>query len=337
VPAHLLAQDQALRAKLPVRESGELLVLSGKSEQEVLVQCETLLAAESGLSPYFYFDAPCLYLPSLAKQGERIVKLPAQPAALLQEAILASHTKLSRKPLAWQEFVQKIDQARVSTLLTPENLRGTALAVAYDALISHSVVPEDRWSAFVQLRLKNAHHQDSRLLQERQGQAEAALAHFLAQHKSIVRLSIKQESDNLYGEYFSEAVRLALLGVVAITLLLCLTYRSFSRALRLLAPLLLAAALSLSIIVLFGQRLNLLHVIGAMLVVAVGSNYALYFNQDQAMTGNTLLSLCVANVTTILGFGLLAFSQVPVLSALGSTVGLGAFLALLFSAALAKT
>jgi predicted exporter len=43
-----------------------------------------------------------------------------------------------------------------------------------------------------------------------------------------------------------------------------------------------------------------------------------------------------AAVTTVIGFGLLAFSSVPVLNAIGSTVGLGAAMALVFSAILSR-
>jgi predicted exporter len=50
----------------------------------------------------------------------------------------------------------------------------------------------------------------------------------------------------------------------------------------------------------------------------------------------TLASLVIANASTVIGFGLLSFSQVPVLVALGTTVAPGAFLALLFAAVLAR-
>ena len=49
----------------------------------------------------------------------------------------------------------------------------------------------------------------------------------------------------------------------------------------------------------------------------------------------TLASLVIANASTVIGFGLLSFSQVPVLVALGTTVAPGAFLALLFGVLLA--
>jgi predicted exporter len=74
-----------------------------------------------------------------------------------------------------------------------------------------------------------------------------------------------------------------------------------------------------------------------LLIVAVGSNYALFFDrqansQEAGSESLTLASLGIANASTVIGFGLLSFSQVPVLVALGTTVAPGAFLALLFAA-----
>jgi predicted exporter len=46
--------------------------------------------------------------------------------------------------------------------------------------------------------------------------------------------------------------------------------------------------------------------------------------------------LLFANIATVLGFGLLAFSTVPVLQAMGLTVAPGVVLALMFSAIFAS-
>ena len=101
--------------------------------------------------------------------------------------------------------------------------------------------------------------------------------------------------------------------------------------------------------VLAGTRLTLLHLVGLLLIVAVGSNYALFFDQSfgpsssrssaglsSAVTptqATALASLALANVSTMIGFGILAWSQVPVLHAVGATVGPGALLALLLAMA----
>jgi predicted exporter len=88
-----------------------------------------------------------------------------------------------------------------------------------------------------------------------------------------------------------------------------------------------------------GTRLTLLHLVGLLLVAAIGSNYALFF--DRLATGaasapRTLASLTLANLTTVASFAALALSEIPVLRAIGSTVALGAFAALVFSAMLAR-
>jgi predicted exporter len=49
-----------------------------------------------------------------------------------------------------------------------------------------------------------------------------------------------------------------------------------------------------------------------------------------------MVSLLFANESTVIGFGLLAFSSVPLLHAIGLTVATGTVLALAFSAALSR-
>jgi predicted exporter len=87
-----------------------------------------------------------------------------------------------------------------------------------------------------------------------------------------------------------------------------------------------------------GVSLGILHLVGLLLVVAVGSNYALFFNMlaDQAHPDDdTLASLMLANLTTVLSFALIAMSSMPALSAIGRVVAPGTLLALVLSAAFA--
>ena len=105
-----------------------------------------------------------------------------------------------------------------------------------------------------------------------------------------------------------------------------------------LAPLLLAVLTVAAMLSLCGVELTILHLVGMLLIVAVGSNYALFFDRRDARGSAplTLASLLVANLCTVIGFGLLSFSGVPVLEALGTTVAPGAFLALLYAALLTR-
>jgi predicted exporter len=151
-----------------------------------------------------------------------------------------------------------------------------------------------------------------------------------------VVLDVKGEVDRLYSSYLSEVVRLSLAGFAGIVLLLLIFLRSPLRVLRVVAPLVLAVLTVAACLVLMGQQLTLLHLIGMLLIVAVGSNYALFFDREAGSAPLTLASLLIANAATVLGFGVLGFSSVPILAALGSTVAPGALLALLFSALLAN-
>ena len=94
-----------------------------------------------------------------------------------------------------------------------------------------------------------------------------------------------------------------------------------------------------------GVALGILHLVGLLLTVAIGSNYALFFDQireqqDAAPPGtpwvvdnDTLASLALANLTAVISFCLLAFSSIPALYAIGQIVAPGILLSLLLSAA----
>jgi predicted exporter len=153
-------------------------------------------------------------------------------------------------------------------------------------------------------------------------------------------LDIKRESNDLYADYLGEAIRLSLAGFVAVAVLLLIALRSARRVGLVLSPLVLAVLVVAATLAACGVELTILHLVGMLLIVAVGSNYALFFDRqihdgEQASHPVMLASLVVANAGTVIGFGLLSFSRIPVLVALGSSVAPGAFLALVFSALLA--
>ena len=90
-------------------------------------------------------------------------------------------------------------------------------------------------------------------------------------------------------------------------------------------------------------RLSFCTAINAYLVLLCDFGFNLSATRDIAVHSHDKLersrifwtTLTAKASLAVLGFGVLAFSSVPVLSALGSTVAPGAFLALVFSALLA--
>jgi predicted exporter len=144
----------------------------------------------------------------------------------------------------------------------------------------------------------------------------------------------------LYRHYLEEAQGQALLGALGVVLLMAWSLRSWRRLLAVSQPLLLAVLLTMGGLALAGVQLGILHLVGLLLVVAVGSNYALFFDmlqqQDAAPDSEMLASLLLANLTTVASFGLIALSDIPALSAIGIVVAPGALLALLLAAAFVR-
>jgi len=101
----------------------------------------------------------------------------------------------------------------------------------------------------------------------------------------------------------------------------------------------LAAAVILTATGLAGadRKLSIFHLVGLLLVVAVGSNYSLFFERQsdgEEQRDRTVASLVLANLSTVIGFGVLSLSGAPVLHDIGGTVAGGAFLSLVFGAIL---
>jgi predicted exporter len=93
--------------------------------------------------------------------------------------------------------------------------------------------------------------------------------------------------------------------------------------------------MTVAVLVASGEKLSVFHLVALLLVLGIGLNYALFFERTPADADERLrtrLALSVCSVSTIVTFGFLALSSTPVLHAIGSTVALGAVLALVMSA-----
>jgi predicted exporter len=322
------ALDAMLRSDIGAPDVSYLVVISAPNQESVLRAAEALAPTLDGLvekAVIAGFESPARYLPSMGTQRGRQESLPATAdlRANLGKALDGLPIRLERL----EPFLHDVEEARNQPLLRRKDLEGTSLATGVDALLLNDGA---RSSALLPLRVPTTVAIDV-------GRVHSAISKVaLGEGVEAVVLDVKGEVDRLYSSYLSEVVRLSLAGFAGIVLLLLIFLRSPLRALRVVAPLGLAVLTVAACLVLMGQQLTLLHLIGMLLIVAVGSNYALFFDRKAGSAPLTLASLVIANAATVLGFGVLGFSSVPILAALGSTVAPGAFLALLFSALLAS-
>lgn len=321
--------DASLRADLSAGDARTLVVVHGADLQTALQQAE---AAATRLDPLVErgalggYDTVTRWLPSLATQQRRLASLPEPEAlqAALNEATRGGPLKAERL----SPFVAEVQQARSAAPITLESLRGTSLSTLVDALLMQR--KDGDWTALLPLQPAG------------QTLDVAATRQALQDLPGAQVIEIGAELTRLYAHYLGEARTQALLGALGVVLLIAVTLRSWRRLLVVCQPLLLAVLLTMGLLALLNVQLGILHLVGLLLVVAVGSNYALFFDmlQHQGPGGGqadqeTLASLLLANMTMVLSFGLIGLSSIPALSAIGRVVAPGALLALVLSAALA--
>ena len=323
-----VALDSSLRADMGAPDVRYLVVVTGASREAVLRSSEqvaTLLQAQVDQGELARFESPSRYLPSTQTQAARQASLP--PSDVLQERLAQAVQDLPVRAPLFAPFLADVAAARTQPLLQAGDLDQTSMAMALQALL---IEKDPHWSALLPLTAPEG-------VDIQAEKIRAALSRTDLPH--VLFVDMKAESDRLYSGYLHEATALSLGGLGAIVALLLLVLRSPLRVLRIIAPLAAAVVSVTAGLALFGQQLIILHLVGLLLVVAVGSNYALFFDRADPGTPispSTLASMLFANLTTVAGFGVLAFSNVSLLQAMGVTVAPGVILALIYSAIFAR-
>jgi predicted exporter len=323
-----IALDTSLRADVGASDVRYLVVATGKSRESVLQtseQVSTLLQQQIKEGTIASFETPSRYLPSEATQKARQASLPI--ATELNKKLIQATKNLPVKASLFAPFLADVESARRHPRIQASQLEKTSMAMAIDALLLQK---DERWSALLPLTApKDIEINASKIQQVLNA----------SQLPNVTFIDMKNESDHLYSGYMQEAIMLSLSGLVAIIILLLFTFKSITQVLRIIAPLAAAVVTVTASLAYLGQQLIILHLVGLLLVVAVGSNYALFFNtssKDAPNTSRIFASMLFANLTTVIGFGLLAFSNVSILQAMGVTVAPGVILALIYSTAFAK-
>jgi predicted exporter len=332
IGADALKLDAQLRSDVGATEAGTLVALSANDEASVLALAEQAgarldrLVADGVLEGY---DTPVRLLPSPPTQAARRAALPeaAELRSRVAQAAVDGPIKAGRLEL----FIADVQAARSQPALTRASLQSTPLATAVDAML---VPGRDGKPWRVLLSLQTG---------ERGIEAERLRA-ALAGLPSAQVVQIGTELGALYSRYLREAMWQAGLGALAVCVLLGLYLRSWRRLLGVVEPIAAAVLIVLAALALRGAALGILHLVGFLLVVAIGSNYALFFDQlrhgaggdPQASDSDTLASLALANLTIVISFALLALSSIPALYAIGQVVAPGTLLCLLLSAAFVR-
>jgi predicted exporter len=319
IPAQVQALDASLRHDLGVPDQRYLAVLQAGDEQQALAASEALgitltsLIASGRLGG---FDLPSAILPSEATQRARQAAIP--DGATLQANLNQAATGLPFRPGIFAPFLADAATAKTAAPVTSAGLP-PALGLQLGAMLVHRPAG---WDIILPLH-------------DVRDPAAVAAALRNAGPPGVAFVDVDQQSAQLLHGFQHEAVTLAVVGSTAILVLLLAGLRGLARTVRVAAPLAAAVIVTAALLTLGGAKLSIFEVVGFLLIVAVGSNYCLFFERSPAggaMWRRTVASIVLANLCTVSAYGLMSLSTIPVLHDIGKTVAIGTFLSLCFAA-----
>jgi len=316
--------DQRLRQELGAPDIRDLVIVEGTTAEDLLQRAESLMPKLEGLRTNGMlagYDIVSRYLPSCRLQQERQRALPER--AVLEKNLGSALEGLPYAPGLFAPFVAAVEAARSQRPLDRESFAGTMLGRKLESLM---VVQQNHWVAIVPLR---------GVLDRRQ--LETAIAQWGEASASYVDL--KEESNRLMTAYRDRTVQLLGWGTAAISIVLALGMPVLNLVWRVLAPIACSLVVVVAVLRGSGEPLSLFHVATFLLVIGLGLDYALFFNRvegGEADRTRTIFGLVVCSATTILVFGVLAFSTIPVLHAIGMTAACGSLFCLFFAGVMAR-
>ena len=316
-PPALMRQTGVLAREFGVPGLSSLLVIVGADRQMVLARQAALMPTLVGLrkaGALTGFDFAERYLPSVAVQRRRQQALP--PRAVLRARLRAASRGLPFRLRSLRPFVSAVQAARVAQPLRyaalPPAIR-TRIAALLTTIHGHSV-------GFVHLTGVR-----------KPALIAPALAH--SGVKDVHFVVVKRAVGNLLARYRDALLRHSAWAALFMALVIAWGLRSAVGTLRLLLPMGAAVLVTCAFLVLTGPGLTLLNVVALLLIIGLGMGYALFLGDNGLIQGRRAVAPWVCAATTMTGFGVMAFAQVPLLQSVGLTVSVGAFLALIFTAA----
>lgn len=298
-PAALVAQQREFARLMQATSVAQFFVVQGRNEQELLEREEALTAQLRGRQ--LGVQAVSDWLPSLRRQRE--------------DAALATRRAADLRPV----LAERLDQPVAPTTATPTELTPQAW------LASPASEPvRAQWLG----RLGEGQGSVVLLRGADAAQTRTALAALTLD--GVTWVDKVGEVSTLLGRYRVLMSWVLVLGfVLTWAALACRFGRPSWRA---LAPTALACVLTVALLAIGGQVLQLFHILPLLILLGLGVDYGIFLlEQPGRDETRPFLSVTLAAASTLLSFGLLALSGTPALHAFGLTLLIGVFLAWLLT------
>lgn len=305
VPPVLLQQDGALREQFQQTEASQFVLMQADSIEALLQQQEALASSLDRLRQHGKVEGTLMlanWLPSQALQYQRQQALPDKQTLI--NVLQQSDTPLSSKYFA--EFLEAVTRNRTLEPLTLDVFKG--LALDWQQALLPLLVSENKKGITGKILL--------------QGVTDPAVIAQWAQEHSLLYFNQRHLVSNLVGELRQQLLWFIGGLLVMFWLFLSIQQRSIRQAWLVLMPVVIGVAMTLVTLVLLGQPVTIFHLLASLLVIAIGIDYSLFGRRAQCLP-DSMHSVNIALSTTVLSFGFLLLTDIPILMAIGQTLVIG--------------
>jgi len=314
-------QEAFVREAIGVENSTQFFVVKGDSAEQVLQRAETLqrkLELPIAGASLKGVQSVAQFVPSAHQQAEDRARLSKRVSADPQ-ALRATLTDAGFRPEIAAKYVAAVEAAPGSPL-TVDAWLAMPWSQPYRHLWLGQVSSAGAPRMFAAIVIPTG-------VTTAQLPALAALAdatpgiRFVDKPASVARLFATYRVDS--GWWLAGALSLILM-------LFCLRY-GVAAGVRVTLPVVCAVGITFAVYGYAGIPLNLFHWLALMLVLGVGANYAVFLREgcarQRADIGGVWVGVLLSASTTLLSFGLLGTSAMPVLRSFGMTLALGIVIA----------
>ncbi len=296
----LLAQESRITQMTGFSNSGVFFLVEGADEAQVLGREEAL---RGRLAPLVQrgelegFQAISSFVPSPARQE----------ASLRRQQELAPHLRKALDAVGFRPEVAKRlqDNLASSRLLTTEAWFQTPFSVPYRML----------W-------LGRTPHGMASLVYPTGAPESASLRQAAAGLPGVSLVDKAGSVSELLGHY-RRIANWALGGAILLIALVLVLVYGLRSGLAVLVPALLAILIALGGSTLTGTPVTLFSALALILVLGFAVDYTVFLKEGGLQDSSSLLGVQLASLSTLISYGLLAFSHTPALRGFGLTVALG--------------
>ncbi|MDX2507908.1 MAG: MMPL family transporter [Gammaproteobacteria bacterium] len=303
-PKSLLAQEQRVQQALGVSSSSQFLLVAADTLEQCLQKEERLAAELESLKKDGLlkgYQALSLLLPSLNRQAENremVRQLYGQQLKPFYDTLNVSENELS---IARHNFEQKSEILLTSDVWLQQQ-------------------SSQNWSDLIVMQTDTSVATVIRFTGVLDDNVKQRLMSISETEAGVSYVDKIQDISELMGNYRTQIVKWIVMAYICV--LIVLLYRYKQQVWRVIVPPLLASVFTLAILLQFEQGLNLFHLMALILVLGIGLDMGIFLMEtDQAPY--TWLAVSLSTYTSLLAFGMLAWSDTPVLHHFGLTVLLG--------------